>query len=145
LVLLSSSEENGSCYVQTSNIDGETDLKPRQASSPTASFTPEDLSQMRGSISCPVPNSHIYSFDATLQIHTGSTGEPLHSLSAKQLLLQGTVLRNTAYVFGVVVYTGNETKIGMNKTKPKTKWTKLDQLVDRYVLPKIAQLIRLFL
>jgi magnesium-transporting ATPase (P-type) len=55
----------------------------------------------------------------------------LHSVDTKQLLLQGTVLRNTDFIYGLAVYTGNETKLGMNKHKPPIKLTQLDARVDR--------------
>ena len=56
---------------------------------------------------------------------------PPLSLSAENLLLQGTHLRNTEFVIGVAVYTGMETKLGMNKGQPRMKITKIDHLVNR--------------
>lgn len=38
-------------------------------------------------------------------------------LALDQMLLRGALLRNTAWVHGVVVYTGHETKLMMNSTK----------------------------
>lgn len=125
MVLLNSSEDNSSCFVQTSNIDGETDLKVRTAVAETANATADQLQAFKGTIECPEPNSRIYSFDANIKID-GKT----HSLDVNQLLLQGTFLRNTDYIYGAVVYTGNETKIGMNKHKAKKKWTKIDLKID---------------
>jgi len=37
-----------------------------------------------------------------------------HTLSEKQLLLKGASLQNTDWVIGLVVYTGEETKIMLN-------------------------------
>ena len=34
----------------------------------------------------------------------------------------------------MIVYTGNETKLGMNKSTPAEKWTKLDQFIDRVTI-----------
>lgn len=31
----------------------------------------------------------------------------------------------------LAVYTGNETKVGKNKTQPPNKWTKLDNFINR--------------
>jgi phospholipid-translocating ATPase len=158
MVVLKSSEENGSCYIQTANLDGEADLKPRMALPETARLTLDELNDFDGVVECPPPNNHIYSFDATLNLsdhdgdqsdsqvirgkkgHKGGDGivnmlagdmhPQLCSLSSQQLLLQGTFLRSTSFVYGMAVYTGNETKLGMNKSKPKTKWTKLDRTID---------------
>ena len=56
------------------------------------------------------------------------------SLSDKQLLLQATHIRNTDYIYGLVVYTGNETKVGKNKAKPPVKWTKQDKFINRVTI-----------
>ena len=132
MVLLSSSGPIGSCYVQTANIDGETDLKTRVALPETAGFTSdEDVCRLMCEVQCSQPNSHVYQFDAALRLNARTPSDTLHSLSAKQLLLQGTFLKNTDSIYGLVVYTGNETKLGMNKSKPKTKWTAIDRKIDR--------------
>ena len=38
-------------------------------------------------------------------------------LGLEQMLLRGSMLRNTNYIYGVVVYTGHETKLMKNSTK----------------------------
>jgi len=55
-------------------------------------------------------------------------------LSAFELLLQGTRLKSTDYVIGVVVYTGNESKLGKSKKMATMKWTKTDILVNRSMM-----------
>jgi phospholipid-transporting ATPase len=42
-------------------------------------------------------------------------------MNAKQLLLRGAYLRNTDWVLGVVIYTGQDTKIMRNAESPKIK------------------------
>lgn len=122
MVLLYSSRDNGECYVQTANIDGETDLKLKFPA--LKSLRDTELQTYRAKIECPYPNRHIYSFDANLY-----DGE-LTSLNYQHLLLQGTFIRNTDFVYGVSVYTGHETKLGMNKDRPQPKTTRLDRKVD---------------
>ena len=42
LILLASSEPKGMAYIETSNLDGETNLKLKQALTETASFTNDE-------------------------------------------------------------------------------------------------------
>eukprot|EP01113_Clastostelium_recurvatum_P044997 TRINITY_DN7661_c0_g1_i3.p1 TRINITY_DN7661_c0_g1~~TRINITY_DN7661_c0_g1_i3.p1 ORF type:complete len:1183 (+),score=311.41 TRINITY_DN7661_c0_g1_i3:100-3648(+) len=134
VVVLSSSDPDGMCYVQTSNLDGETDYKPRQAPRETCAMTsPQDLGRFRGVVECASPNADIYKFDSRMNLNPDSrttSGASWVPLSAKNVLLQATHLRNTNHVYGLTVYTGNETKVGQNKREPPYKLTKLTRAVN---------------
>ncbi|KAJ6241987.1 putative phospholipid-transporting atpase [Anaeramoeba flamelloides] len=135
IVLLSSSNEDGSCYIQTANLDGETDLKPRIGLPSTASLgTDEALCSFKGVVECKPPNPDIYVFDSRLKMQPDASEEEILSLSVSQIILQGVHLRNTEYVYGLTVYTGNQSKLGMNKLTPDTKWTKIDKQINRTTL-----------
>lgn len=88
MVLLQSSEPFGFCYVQTANLDGETDLKPRLALAETASLTDTQLGSVRAEIHCPQPNNHIYEFDAALHLNYPP---PSSSLNANTFSAGSTV------------------------------------------------------
>ena len=63
LVLLSSSEVDGSCYIMTMNLDGETNLKPRVALSDTSPWhSCEDIcsSTLDINIDCQLPTADLY-------------------------------------------------------------------------------------
>ena len=124
-VLLSSSRFDGLTFIDTSSIDGETDLKPRRSIKETQNMPLEEICF----VECLPPNDEIYKFDSTITIK-GNT----YSLSSRQLLLQGTVLKNTDVATALVVYTGNETKIGKNKQKLEIKWTRADEFVNALVI-----------
>lgn len=65
--------------------------------------------------------------------------EPPHAqepLTASQLLLRGTTLRNTAMVFALVVYTGPDTRVALNQQKPLGKFTKLEATLN-YIIAAI--------
>ena len=110
-------------------MDGESNLKVRSALSQTSSTLTSDaaLGSFRGVIECAHPNPAIGQFDSTLRVTAGSA--PL-SLSATQLLLQATHVRNTDWIWGAAVYTGNETKFGRNKKIPPTKYTQTDAFIN---------------
>jgi magnesium-transporting ATPase (P-type) len=65
-------------------------------------------------IECEKENEFIYKFFGTLKINESS--QPI-VLDADQILLRGSSLRNTEYVYGAAIYTGHDTKVMMNSTK----------------------------
>lgn len=55
-------------FIETANLDGETNLKIRQALPGTATMmTVYDLSQFSGTIECEGPNRHLYEFIGVLK------------------------------------------------------------------------------
>eukprot|EP00026_Physarum_polycephalum_P000875 Phypoly_transcript_00876.p1 GENE.Phypoly_transcript_00876~~Phypoly_transcript_00876.p1 ORF type:complete len:1138 (+),score=165.10 Phypoly_transcript_00876:253-3414(+) len=137
IVVLGTSDHHGLCYVQTANLDGETDYKQRRAPQATMSMRLEELARFKGAIECAPPNAEIYRFDSRMTIESeirSSRPSDWITLSPSNTLLQATHLRNTDFVYGLVVYTGNETKIGKNKKLPPCKWTKLDKAINRITM-----------
>ena len=47
------------------------------------------------------------------------------------MILKGSYLKNTEFIYGVVIYTGNETKIMMNGKMPKNKVSKLMNTMNK--------------
>lgn len=117
LVLVSSSEPEGLCYIETSNLDGETNLKIKQANSLTSHLTaPHLVTALRGSMRCEQPNNSLYTFEGTLDL-VSEQGVPKQvPLGPDQILLRGAQLRNTPWIYGLAVYTGHETKLMRNAT-----------------------------
>jgi magnesium-transporting ATPase (P-type) len=64
-LIIKSSDENGICYVETKNLDGETNLKIKLANKDIqALFPTEDkLKTIDGYILCETPNNAIYKFE----------------------------------------------------------------------------------
>lgn len=68
LILLSSSEPEGMSSIETANLDGETNLKIRQAHPTTATLLYiEEMKNFKAKIQCEAPNKHIYEFKGVLQ------------------------------------------------------------------------------
>ncbi|KAL8642664.1 MAG: hypothetical protein Q9228_000669 [Teloschistes exilis] len=141
LVLLASSEPEGLCYIETANLDGETNLKIKQAIPETAGFvSPGELSRLSGRIRSEQPNSSLYTYEATMTLHAGG-GEKELPLAPDQLLLRGAVLRNTPWIHGVVVFTGHETKLMRNATATPIKRTEVERKVNLQILMLVAILV----
>ncbi|XP_076728866.2 phospholipid-transporting ATPase IB isoform X2 [Callospermophilus lateralis] len=131
MVLFSSSEPQAMCYVETANLDGETNLKIRQGLSQTADMqTREVLMKLTGTIESEGPNRHLYDFTGTLHLD----GQSPVALGPDQILLRGTQLRNTQWVFGVVVYTGHDTKLMQNSTKAPLKRSNVEKVTNVQIL-----------
>ncbi|NWW49338.1 AT8B3 ATPase, partial [Pedionomus torquatus] len=140
MLLLCSSEPSSLCYVETADIDGETNLKFRQALLVTHQelVSEESMAAFDGEVTCEEPNSRMHSFTGTLEWR-GQT----YSLDSERLLLRGCKLRNTDVCYGLVIYTGFDSKIMRNCGKIKRKKTKLDRMMDWLVI--IIFLVLLFI
>jgi len=117
-VLLATSEPTGVAYVQTINIDGESNLKTRYAKQETMNMMAKDSSSssFSGVIRCERPNRNIYGFHANMEID----GKRV-SLGPSNIILRGCELKNTAWAVGVVVYAGRETKVMLNSSGAPSK------------------------
>ncbi|XP_009068081.1 PREDICTED: phospholipid-transporting ATPase IK, partial [Acanthisitta chloris] len=131
MLLLCSSEPSSLCYVETADIDGETNLKFRQALLVTHQElgSEESMAAFDGRVTCEEPNSRMHSFTGTLEWR-GET----YSLDSERILLRGCRIRNTDLCYGLVIYAGFDSKIMRNCGKIKRKKTKLDRMMDRLVI-----------
>ena len=69
LILLSSSEPQGMCYIETANLDGETNLKIRSSLVSTSQLTEgAELSQVFGQVEAEAPNRRLYEFAGNIAI-----------------------------------------------------------------------------
>lgn len=143
LVLLASSEPEGLCYIETANLDGETNLKIKQAIPQTADLVePSQLGGLSGAIRSEQPNSSLYTYEATLTMQ--ADGSPMNKevpLAPDQLLLRGATLRNTPWVHGIVVFTGHETKLMRNATATPIKRTDVERMLNKQILMLVAILL----
>ncbi|KAL6710873.1 phospholipid transporting ATPase [Coniothyrium glycines] len=122
VVILSTSSDDGACYVETKNLDGETNLKVRSALHCTRGVRhARHCERSEFVIESEGPHSNLYSYSAVLrwQQHDTkdsekATYEMAEPISINNLLLRGCQLRNTEWILGVVVFTGEETKIMIN-------------------------------
>ncbi|PPD84472.1 hypothetical protein GOBAR_DD18601 [Gossypium barbadense] len=120
MVLLSTSDPTGVAYVQTINLDGESNLKTRYAKQETLMKIPEN-DEVIGLIKCEKPNRNIYGFQANMEVD----GKQL-SLGPSNIILRGCELKNTAWAVGVAVYAGRETKAMLNSSGAPSKRSRLE-------------------
>ncbi|XP_029024237.1 phospholipid-transporting ATPase ID [Betta splendens] len=131
LLLLSSSEPLNLVYVETAELDGETNLKVKQALTVTGAMGDDvrALAAFAGEVRCEPPNNRLDKFKGTLTVD-GQT----FALDNDKVLLRGCTLRNTEWCFGLVVFGGPDTKLMQNSGRTTFKRTSIDHLMNVLVL-----------
>ncbi|KAI9666833.1 MAG: hypothetical protein M1829_005636 [Trizodia sp. TS-e1964] len=131
LVLLHANGPNGVAFIETMALDGETNLKSKQACQPLA----QQCSTSHGIVNCDArfvvedPNLDLYNFEGTVTV-----ANETHPLTNNDIVYRGSILRNTPEAIGMVIYSGEECKIRMNATKnPRTKAPSLQKRVNEVV------------
>jgi magnesium-transporting ATPase (P-type) len=147
LLLLSSSDPTNICYVETSNLDGESNLKRLYAMSQTCALDTEEKIARSLQIRVVVepPNDRLYKFQGKMLLlaSDGSeighvTDESWHAIKAENVCLRGARLKRTGHMHGMVVYAGMETKLQKNARKAKSKFSQVDIRLNRCECPLIV-------
>lgn len=123
MILLKTTEKNGSCFVRTDQLDGETDWKLRLAISTTQQIESNDeFFDINATISAEAPGKDIHSFRGKFITYKDNSELPL---SIENTLWANTVIASGQAV-GVVIYTGTETRSVMNNLEARSKVGSID-------------------
>ncbi|XP_064615667.1 phospholipid-transporting ATPase IF-like [Liolophura sinensis] len=141
MVMLSSHDPEGVCYVTTANLDGETNLKAHSCVVDTRKHqSVEELDTLNAVIECEQPIADLYSFKGRIKINSG--GETVvRSLGPENVLLRGARLKNTPYVYGCAIYTGQETKMALNSEFKKTKISRVERSMNIFLIVFLVLLL----
>uniref|UniRef100_A0A8C5BAN5 Phospholipid-transporting ATPase n=1 Tax=Gadus morhua TaxID=8049 RepID=A0A8C5BAN5_GADMO len=127
VLLLSSSDPDRLCHIETATLDGETNLKQRQVVRSFFHLDCEfDPSKYNGVIECEKPNNDLNRFRGYI-IHGSGRKCGLYK---ENLLLRGCTIRNTEEAVGIVIYAGHETKAMLNNNGPRYKRSKLERQMN---------------
>lgn len=124
--------------METKNLDGETNLKARQAVPELTHIRDaRAASKARFIVKSEAPDVNMFKYSAAVELHDGrkdGKGQPLKApVNLNTVLLRGTVLRNTEWVIGLVVFTGIDTKIVMNSGGTPSKRGRVERLMNPMV------------
>ena len=138
LVVCATSEEENVVYLETKNLDGETNLKSRHAVPELVGYRSANAcAAARFTISTDAPDVNMYQFGASLEMHDGQVdedGKPLRSaITLNTVLLRGCVVRNVDWVIGIVVATGRDSKIVLNSGGTPSKRSKVERQMNPLV------------
>ncbi|XP_064863708.1 phospholipid-transporting ATPase IC-like [Oncorhynchus nerka] len=130
ILLLSSSNPNSLCYVETAELDGETNLKFKMGLKVTDERLQEEgqLAQFDAVIVCEEPNNRLDKFTGTMRWR-----KDRFPLDLDNMMLRGCRIRNTDECHGLVIFAGADTKIMRNGGKTRFKRTKIDELMNYMV------------
>ena len=143
VVVLSTSDPDNMCYLETKNLDGETNLKPRKSVRATASIqSEEDVERASFVLDSEPPHANLYLYNGILRYKDPSSGEQKQeSVTNNELLLRGCAIRNTAWIIGLVVFTGADTKIMLNGGDTPSKRSKIEKETNFNVVVNFVVLI----
>lgn len=131
LIFCAASDMKGVSYIETKNIDGETNLKQKVANKETQLLFGSDFkdSGLDCEIRCEDPNPVIYQFSGIMKI-----AGKIIPLSLQQFFIRGSSLKNTNWVIGMVVYTGHESKIMLSSAKTRSKTSTIERMMNRQIV-----------
>uniref|UniRef100_A0A8C3V0G5 Phospholipid-transporting ATPase n=1 Tax=Catharus ustulatus TaxID=91951 RepID=A0A8C3V0G5_CATUS len=125
LIFLASSSTDGTCYVTTASLDGESNFKTHYAVRDTTVLgTDEAIDTLTATIECEQPQPDLYK-----------------SLGPENLLLKGATLKNTKKIYGVAVYTGMETKMALNYQGKSQKRSAVEKSINAFLIVYLCILV----
>ncbi|KAL6625442.1 phospholipid-translocating P-type ATPase [Neocallimastix californiae] len=175
IVILSTSEEENECYVETKNLDGETTLKRRTGKKETQCIRDEETARnFKFVIKAENPIVNLYEFRSKMELSNKEGEHKLDDndddddgeidsinmeienmddvqsikedeeifpngkisvpLDITNLLLRGSIIRNTEWVIGAVIYTGEDTKVCLNSGSTPYKRSRIEKLMNPQVV-----------
>ncbi|KAI8099992.1 uncharacterized protein BX664DRAFT_382450 [Halteromyces radiatus] len=142
ILLSSSDDENGICFVETKDLDGETNLKPRSAVHSLMHLqSGHDCLQRHFYVETASPSPDLYSYEGTIALlekkqQDSNTFDEVSKtpLSIDHLILRGHVIRNTPWAIAVVIFTGTDTKIMLNSGETPSKRSQIEKRMNSEIL-----------
>ena len=132
LLIIFTSNEKPECYIETKNLDGETNLKIKTINEKFRKIirNENEIGALTNSIfSYEKPNPYLYTFGGSVRYRGNDI-----SVDNNNLVLRGCSLRNTNYIIGAVAYTSHQTKIMMNSIKAKSKKSDLENQMNFQII-----------
>jgi len=143
IVVLSTSDPDGLCYLETKNLDGETNLKPRKAVNATSRILSEgDIERSAFILDSEPPHPNLYLYNGVLRFQDRNSvqlkSEPV---TINEMVLRGCSIRNTTWAIGLVAFTGKDTKIMLNGGDTPSKRSKIEKETNFNVIVNFILLL----
>ncbi|XP_072557044.1 phospholipid-transporting ATPase IH-like isoform X3 [Paramormyrops kingsleyae] len=142
LIVLSTSRQDGTCFVTTASLDGESSHKTYYAVQETKAFnTEEEVDTLRATIECEQPQPDLYKFVGRINIYLDGNEPIARPLGSENVLLRGATLKNTEYIYAVAIYTGMETKMALNYQSKSQKRSAVEKSMNAFLVIYLCILI----
>ncbi|KAF6763652.1 phospholipid-translocating ATPase [Ephemerocybe angulata] len=132
ILICATSEEENVAFVETKNLDGETNLKSRRAvDALTQLNNAGECGNARNAftVKCDKPDTDMYRLNAVVNV-----GGQEYAVDINNILLRGTQLKNTGWAIGFVLFTGEDTKIVMNSGGTPSKRSRVERQMNPQVI-----------
>ncbi|KAG6885886.1 hypothetical protein C0993_008405 [Termitomyces sp. T159_Od127] len=139
VMLCATSEDGDVAFVETKNLDGETNLKSRHGVLSLTHLRDAASCASRNNsfrINCDRPDVDMYRVQANVTYK-----EETSPVDLSVTLLRGTVLKNTRWAIGVVMFTGQDSKIVMNSGGTPSKRSKVERQMNPQVIINLCILV----
>ena len=154
-ILLNTSEESNCCYIETKSIDGETNLKFKKSNKNIIDMTKNNKDEKnlivydKNIIQCQPPNEYIYEFNGKFIRNNNDNNNIIINndednnnnknnceifLDIDNFILRGCSLKQTSYVYAIVIYVGHDTKIMRNSVTAKVKVSKIEHIMNHQII-----------
>jgi len=131
LLCLYSDLPDNVCFIKTTNLDGETNLKIRKPVDIPEIDSIESLRDVQLTLRAESPNINLHNFKGTISCRRRASDESSTiPTTMNEMLLRGCTLKNSNYIVGLVVYAGKATRIQMNATKTPLKVGSFDRFLN---------------
>ena len=130
-VLLSCANNTKIAFIETANLDGEKNLKPKYCIPSLFDIlkNAQDILRLRGIMLMNKPKADLNAVEGYFRLRTNLT----EKINQTHFVYKGTVLKNTKWAVAVVAYTGSQTKIILNTEKSPPKQSHLESLVNKLI------------
>ena len=151
LVIIDSGMREGECYIETSSLDGEKTLKLKIANSKIHGLISKKINnnkklekiknlinfKISGFIQVTPANSDLNHIEGKLNFFIQENDvliEDNFPITIKEFLLKGSILKNTNWIIGIIIYTGMNNKIILNSKNPRMKISKVEMRMNNCLI-----------
>eukprot|EP00917_Polyrhabdina_sp_WS-2016_P025673 GHVP01055223.1.p1 GENE.GHVP01055223.1~~GHVP01055223.1.p1 ORF type:complete len:2749 (+),score=416.25 GHVP01055223.1:44-8290(+) len=135
MLILSTSNPEGVTYIETLEVDGKHELTMKKAVKKTrGNVTVSTVCNIRGRIRCSPPSDNLNEFSGALRLDAHPR---VSQLVSANLLMKGSVIRRTSWVYGGIIYTGPDCRIAKNNPIKQAPKNALEILINDVLIVPI--------